>query len=122
MSNQNDDGYDSLEEERLVRERIEASEKDRQKRRKEREKSKRDRRKRVEKIIDRPLPVSQDDKLKISERKIFEELEKRERLLDEKMESIQRRIVDDDKIQEQIKEVEDKLLNNFVKKLAEEQY
>ena len=116
------DGYDSVEEERLVRERIEASEKDRQKRRKEREQSKKDRRRRVEKIIDRPLPVSQDDKLKISEKKIFDELEKREKLLDEKLESLEKRIVEDDKIQEQIKEVEEKLVNDFIKKLAEEQY
>ena len=86
-TNKNNDIDDDEIDEESLRERMEASEKQRGERHKLRQQSKKNRRHRVEKIIhgDNPAPVTQQDKLESYKKKIFEELEKREKLLDEKM-------------------------------------
>lgn len=112
---------DDIDEESL-RERMEASEKLRGERRKVREQSKKDRRRRVEKIIhgDNPAPLTQKDQLDLYKKNILEELEKREKLLEDKMKKMENKIMDENVVKNQ--EVEDKIVNNFINKLAIEQY
>lgn len=80
MSNKNIDDIDDIDEESL-RERMNASEKQRGERRKIREESKKNRRRRVEKIIhgDNPPRITEQDKMEEYKNTIFLELEKREK-------------------------------------------
>jgi hypothetical protein len=108
--------------EKSLRERMNAAEDERQKRQKERQQRKKQRRERVEKMVyqDRPVPLSQDEKLDLHNKKILEELERREKILEEKMKRMETKMESFN--EEKNKELEDKLINNFIKKIALENY
>ena len=107
-------------EEQSLRARMDAAEKDRQKRQKERNQRKKDRRNRVEKIMNRPIPLTEDQKLEQQKDKILEELERREKILEEKMKAMGNKITEDSAIKTQ--ELEDNLVNSFIKKIAMDNY
>lgn len=109
-------------EEQSLRARMDAAEEERQKRNREREARKKGRRQRVEKMIyqDRPVPLTEKEKFDLHTKKIFEELEKRERMLEEKMKRMASQLTTHS--EEQNKQLEDKLVNNFIKKLELDAY
>lgn len=104
-----------------LRERMDASEKNRIERRKEREQRKKDRRHRVERLIGHDNPkFVQNDKIEEYKNEIFEELSKREKLLEEKIRQMGNKITDKNDKQQQ--ELENKIVNDFINKLAIENY
>jgi len=120
MSKSKNNGDDDDIDEESLRQRIEASERDRIKRNEIRAQRKKDRKSRVEKIIDRPLALTGDDKLEIHKKNILAELEKREKILESKMKSMEKKIVGNNELKN--KEMEDKIVNNFINKLAVDHY
>ena len=116
-----EDDFDDIDEQSL-RERMDAAEEERQKRQDERQKRKKDRRKRVEQMIyqDKPIPLTEKEKFDIHTKKIFEELERREKNLEEKMKQMEETMTTENDKKNQ--ELEDKIVNNFIKKLTMDNY
>lgn len=111
---------DSEDEEESIRQRIAASEKERIKRGEERALRKKDRRNRVEKIIYQDPVLTANDKLELQKESILEELERREKILESKMEAMEEKIIGNSQVKN--KEMEDNIVNNFINKLAIEHY
>ena len=114
-----DDDDDEMDEQSL-RERMDAAEEERQKRQRERQQRKKERRSRVEKIMERPLPLTKEEKFEQYKNKIFEELEKREKILEERMKSLENKLMDNN--DQKNKDLENKLVNNFIKRITLENY
>ena len=115
-----DDDERELLEEQSLRERMDNAEKERIKRQEERQRRKKDRRSRVEKIMDRPLPISREEQFRNYKKEVFEELEKREKILENKMKMIEDKLTSNN--DQKNKELEDNLVNNFIKKITLENY
>lgn len=113
-----DDDEREMLEEQSLRERMDAAEKDRVKRQEERKQRKKDRRNRVEKMFDRP--ISKEEKLEKYKKEVLDELEKREKLFEERILQMENKLTS--ATTQQNKELEDNLVNNFIRRITFENY
>ena len=125
MSKVMDDDID----EKSLRERMDKAEKERIKRQEERQRRKKDRRNRVEKMVyqERPVPMTEKEKFDMYAKEIFQQLEHKERMLEKKMKQMEEKFSTTNtqstkKIETKLLNLEDKLVNDFIKKITIENY